>query len=123
MKEALEGKVSFPDWDPADFDVIMDWIYGVDTSGLTNENLGNLWAIADFLLLEDFQDACVDFVHDHKSDSVAESLKLINSTCDIKRLAVASCEFVMSSPPAPPRFSGPSTFGILILLVFLRLGV
>jgi hypothetical protein len=80
MKDAKKDELTFPDWSPDHFDACRLWIYGEDGSGVTMENVVELWHMANFLLLESLQLHLIAFISDSKPtvDQALELLSLLN---------------------------------------------
>jgi hypothetical protein len=77
MEDAKKGELTFPDWSPDHFDACRLWIYGEDGSGVTMENVVELWHMANFLLLESFQLHLIDYIS-HCKPSLEQALHLLS---------------------------------------------
>jgi hypothetical protein len=54
-----EPTLTFPDWNPEDFDVFQRWTYFADTSSITPSNFAAVWKIADYLFADRLRSECL----------------------------------------------------------------
>jgi hypothetical protein len=95
MEDAKKGELTFPDWSPDHFDACRLWIYGEDGSGVTMENVVELWHMTNFLLLESFQLHLIAFISE-SNPTVEEALQLLSllndeAVANIDELREALC--------------------------------
>eukprot|EP01122_Echinamoeba_exundans_P001787 TRINITY_DN11779_c0_g1_i1.p2 TRINITY_DN11779_c0_g1~~TRINITY_DN11779_c0_g1_i1.p2 ORF type:complete len:402 (+),score=48.02 TRINITY_DN11779_c0_g1_i1:1466-2671(+) len=55
----ISDELNFPEWNPEDFEVFRRWIYFGDTSFISSDNFGGIWAIADYFLADGFKAECL----------------------------------------------------------------